>query len=368
MRIIEFIQELGSGGAERFVVDFCNYLSKDNEIYLVTQCKLEGHYAFYLHEVQARVKVIDLKCDVGDKIQTLLKLNRIFKKLKPDIIHTHTEAFNYVALIRLLSGKKIKYVHTVHSTAIEEAGGRFKTVLRKLCFSRNLIIPVTISKASLESFTQYYGTDAIMIPNGRNIPQKINISKATKKEIELLKRTPNSLILICLARFNEVKRQPLIAKVAKILEQEGFDFEIIMVGSLNDIEIVEKTKAVGCDRIHILGERHNVMDYLALSDAFVLMSSFEGLPISLIEAMGVGTIPICTPVGGIVDLIKDGINGFIGMDISEESCIEVLRRFLKTNENERKCIRQNAKDSYKPYSMDECANNYISLFNKLLKQ
>lgn len=43
-----------------------------------------------------------------------------------------------------------------------------------------------------------------------------------------------------------------------------------------------------------------------MGDAYALCSSYEGMPISLIEAIGVGCIPVCTPVGGIVDVVHNG--------------------------------------------------------------
>ena len=56
-----------------------------------------------------------------------------------------------------------------------------------------------------------------------------------------------------------------------------------------------------------------------MGDAYALCSSYEGMPISLIEAIGVGCIPVCTPVGGIVDVVHNGENGFLSDGIGEES-------------------------------------------------
>ncbi len=53
------------------------------------------------------------------------------------------------------------------------------------------------------------------------------------------------------------------------------------------------------------------LEYLKMGDAYALCSSYEGMPISLIEAIGVGCIPVCTPVGGIVDVVHNGENGFL---------------------------------------------------------
>ena len=83
--------------------------------------------------------------------------------------------------------------------------------------------------------------------------------------------------------------------------------------------------------------------------------------------MGAGAIPICTPVGGIVDVVKDGENGFLASDLSEEAMYNVIKRFLKTPIEELSRIRINVLKSYLPYDMSECASNYLNLFRTYAK-
>ncbi|WP_449440722.1 glycosyltransferase [Pedobacter steynii] len=80
--------------------------------------------------------------------------------------------------------------------------------------------------------------------------------------------------------------------------------------------------------IEFIEGRHNVVDYLSIADAFCLSSIFEGMPISLIEALSVGCIPICTPVGGISQMIKHGKTGFLSRDVSVDSYCDVLKEAL----------------------------------------
>lgn len=135
-----------------------------------------------------------------------------------------------------------------------------------------------------------------------------------------------------------------------------------MIGNDKNEELVKEIRSYNCPAVHILGERHNPMEYLSLADAYCLCSSFEGMPISLIEALGVGAIPICTPVGGIVDVIKDGVNGFLADNLSEEALYVVLKHFLETPNEELQKMKKRALDSYKPFSMKACAEKYEQLF------
>ena len=64
------------------------------------------------------------------------------------------------------------------------------------------------------------------------------------------------------------------------------------------------------DRIKYLGERNDVLDLLSASDIFACLRFGEGMPMSLLESLSVGCIPVCTPVGGIPEAVTDGVNGF----------------------------------------------------------
>ncbi|HBC78662.1 MAG TPA: glycosyl transferase, partial [Bacteroidales bacterium] len=114
------------------------------------------------------------------------------------------------------------------------------------------------------------------------------------------------------------------------------------------------------DHIHFLGVKSNVNDYLYSSDAFCLSSHFEGMPISLIEAFACGCIPVCTPVGGIVDLIDNGITGFISSSTREEDYIDALKQFIRDKEliNRGKLV-----DVYEEgFSIEKCTERYMKFY------
>ena len=122
------------------------------------------------------------------------------------------------------------------------------------------------------------------------------------------------------------------------------------------------------EAIQLLGELHNPLEYLKMGDAYALCSSYEGMPISLIEAIGVGCVPVCTPVGGIVDVVHNGENGFLSDGIGEESYYKTVKRFLSLTDVQLKDMKQKALATYGPFSMYECARNYVRLFEKGIKK
>jgi glycosyltransferase involved in cell wall biosynthesis len=104
---------------------------------------------------------------------------------------------------------------------------------------------------------------------------------------------------------------------------------LLIVGDLREKEVVNRLQEISAadPYIHLIGDRSNIADYLAIADAYCLSSHYEGMPISLIEAFSLGCIPICTPVGGIPEMIEDRINGFLSSETTELAYFNAISNF-----------------------------------------
>ena len=362
MKILEYIPQLGSGGGERFTVDLCNELSKRHEVILCLSYSLEK-YGFYKNDISPRVRVINFNKREGFDWRLPFRVYKLIKKEQPDVVHTHLMAIVYTALSALLI-RHTRFFHTVHNVAKIETDGRIGEKVRRFLFSKKLVTPITISQDSLRSFEEFYNLSAPLINNGRDIPADLKISNVVKKEFEKYRGTSKTRVIVQLAHVGHQKRQDVMARVADKLMKEGYDFTVLMIGEINETKMADTIKALKNPNIYLLGGKHNPLEYLKAADAFALTSSFEGLPISLIEAMGVGLIPICTPVGGIVNLINDGVNGFLSEDISEEAYYIALKRYLDVLAEDLPAMRTESLNTYQPFTMMECAKNYELKFLK----
>lgn len=367
MRIIEVIPQLSSGGGERFVVDLCNELSLDNDVKLIVFHPFDTpEKSFYLTQVSSRVSVVSLNKKPGLDYGLISRLRKEILQWNPDVIHSHLRAITYLAPLMLRKGRVV-HCHTVHNAADKEASGfLIGRVVRRWLFKSHRTIPVTISYESHRSFVDFYGMDAPMIFNGRNIPTNINVSDYIQEEFRTYRGNTNRRVLINLARFSDVKRQDLIARVCKRLEDEGYDFAMLLIGRTDNDSILHSIRQTGCSKIHILGLRTNPLEYLAMADSYCLMSSYEGMPISLIEALGCGAVPVCTPVGGIVDVVNDGVNGILADSLDEDACYKAIKRFIDLSDTELINMKTEAKKAYAPFSMTDCAKKYTNLFESLL--
>lgn len=345
MKILEIIPQLSSGGGERFVVDLCNELSKEHDVTLMVLHSLDK-VDFYLKEVSNNVRVVSMNKRMGLDIGLLFRVYRYIRREKPDVVHTHLRAIMYIAF-----------------AIMRKNGG-----MRKFCFHHGWITPITISAESLHSFRKYYGMDAPMIFNGRNVDAGMLVSDEVKEQFKQYRHTNKTRVLISLARIDPVKRQTLLARVVMRLKREGYDLTVLFIGGERDAQMTAELRSYNDEAIQLLGELHNPLEYLKMGDAYALCSSYEGMPISLIEAIGVGCIPVCTPVGGIVDVVHNGENGFLSDGIGEESYYKTVKRFLFLTDVQLKDMKQKALATYGPFSMYECARNYVRLFEKGIKK
>lgn len=362
MKIVNVIPQLVSGGGERFTIDLCNALSEQgHEVALIVFFAPEGHLGFYRNELSDKVKFISLNKKIGLDITLAFRLRKAIRDFAPDVVNSHLRAMLYMPLS--VYTIKAKFFHTVHNTADMEASGPIGGAIRKWMFKTGRVTPITISSESLASFEEFYGQTAPMIFNGRDIPESLCVSDSVNQEIYGFKKSPSTKVLVQLARFTDVKRQDLMARVSKRLHDEGFDFTVLLIGKTSE-EILKGIDEANCPICHVLGERKNPLEYLKAADALCLCSTYEGMPIALIEAMGVGAIPVCTPVGGIVNVVKDGETGFLSSDISEEAYYNALKRFLQQGESDAAEMKAKVMESYKPFTMRECARKYLDLYNK----
>ena len=359
MKIIQLMLSLVSGGGERFVVDLSNELA--NEGHDVTICILRDNnvepFGFNKQFINSNVKFHSLKLSPGFSFSKVIKVCKYINAQQPDILHCHLNVIPYIFPIALLN-RKIKIFHTLHNVAEKTCGGNRQRKLNHFFYKR-FIQPVTISKECQISYQNFYGlNNAPYIDNGRSKIIKSPQFDKVEREVISYKQTSETPVFIHIARFAKQKNQDLLVDAFNQLQEKNIDFTLLIIGNGFQSEEAQKLKERACDKIHFLGEKNNIGDYLMCSDAFCLTSIFEGLPITLLEALSVGVTPICTPVGGIPDVIVNGKNGYLSKEINIDSYTEAINCFLERPIE--KSILQRLFEA--KYSMQICAKKYVELY------
>lgn len=363
MKIIEIIYSLSSGGAERFVVDLSNeFVARGNEVILCTLLddKVRDRM-FYSSELDRKIEYINLGYEkLG--ISCMLNIYKLINKYKPDVVHMHLTNVPILCLFAILFLRRSEYVVTCHNQCESELYHSKLPFIKKWLFKLGLYRMIAISDANAESIRQCYGKASnALIYNGRKCtPVSTELNKV-KDEIRLFCRSNDTVVFLNIARCASQKNHKRLVRCFNKFIELGYDAILLIIGSDFNTEYGLKLQADACDSIYFLGQKHNVSDYLSLSDVFVLSSDFEGMPITLIEALANVCVPAGTPVSGIVDFVEDGVNGFVSSCFTDESFIELL---VRSCEKYKLINKVRLIETYNDkLSISICANKYLSFFD-----
>ena len=359
MKILHIHPSLECGGIEAMISSLANQMVKNHDVSVCTIYKPSDSDVF-LHKLDKRISVYSLnKTNTGFSLVEIFKIYRFIRKHDFDVVHIHGFLYYYLFSILFLR-KHVKFVYTVHSDARMENSKWDKRLLliKKMFFQKKYLTPVTISNVSRTSFESYYKTSACLIYNG--IP-KPAVYKG-EDPLAAYRYTSETKIFLHLGRITKAKNQVMLCRVFDRLINTGADIVLVIAGSKQDMSIYSEIQPFLSERIIYIGECKEVTSLLKYSDAMCLSSIWEGLPITLLEAMSVGCIPICTPVGGIPDILESDVNGLLSEDSSEESYYKAIRYFLTLSLDKIRQISNNAMFSFEKHDIVATAEQYIKIY------
>ena len=117
------------------------------------------------------------------------------------------------------------------------------------------------------------------------------------------------------------------------------------------------------DKVFLPGAVYDVENYLAKADIYASSSLFEGLPISILEAMASGLPVVANSDGGIPDIIKDNENGYLIALNDKQSYVNALESLIISEET-RNRFSVNAIDFVKQYDEGVVVKHYQNLYQK----
>ena len=362
MKILHIHTKMVSGGIEAIVCNLVNEMSKTHDVTLCTIFQPTEDDVFY-RKLDENVKKITIgKKHFGFSIKEIWKIYRVISQGHYDVVHIHG-CFQYYFLAIALLHSKVKFVYTIHSDARKENQAwdwrLFK--LKKYMFAHRWMWPVTISEASQQSFEELYHCNSHLIFNGI-AKNKTEISN--DNVIDRLRKSKDTKIFIHAGRISKPKNQLVLCRVFKQLVANGKDVVLVIAGSPEEKAIYESIKPYFSDRIIYIGERNDIAELMSHADAFCLPSLWEGLPVTLLEALSVGCIPICSPVGGIVNVIESGKNGLLSKDSSESEYLKTVNAFLNMTDDEQTLMKESALMSFEKYDIKNCAYQYLKVYSE----
>ncbi len=265
----------------------------------------------------------------GIEMGVLARLYRCFREEKARIVHTHQfPQLFYSLLPARMYGAKI--VHTEHEFFTYRNNVQFRLLFKQLvrfCSALTVVGP-EVARYYIEELG-IPSTRVHVIANGVDLEQ---FTFASRKARDRLGLPPDDLIFGIVGRLEPEKDHRTLLQAFRVFVEHRQAVRLLIVGDGSLRTALESySRTHGLERnVTFLGARNDIPEVLAAFDVFVLSSVHEGVPLSVVEAMGAGKPVIATDIGGLRMLVKPTVNGLL-VPPADPGALEAAMRNLAVN-------------------------------------
>jgi len=303
---------------------------------------------------EVNVKKIPLSMRGEFDVFSAIKLSKFIKKFEPHILHAHTAHSLSTAIVaKKLSGKNPKII------ASRRVDFHIKSKKKYLAADRI----IAVSNAVKEVLKK----DGISEEKINVVYSGIDLADFANLDGEYLRKEFNlredDFIIGNIAALTEQKDHETLLKGVSHLE---IDFKLFIVGEGHLRKKLERLseKLKIKDRVIFTGFRKDARNFLKIFDLFVLTSKWEALGTSILDAMAAGVAVVATNVGGISEMIEEGVDGFL-VEAGDHKDIAEKIVFLKENKDVRDKIVFNAREKVKNFSVENTVEKIFRIYTGL---
>ncbi|MEI6333984.1 MAG: TIGR03088 family PEP-CTERM/XrtA system glycosyltransferase [Methylococcaceae bacterium] len=371
--IAHVLFRLGTGGLENGVVNLINHMP--DEKYRHAVICMTGYTDFRDRIKKDAVPIYCLNKKPGKDFAVYFRLWKLFRQIKPDILHTRNLSALEAQLSGFLAGIKHR-IHGEHGRDIDDVEGKNpRYVLLRRLF-RPLVqcyIPMSIDleawlikqiKVPANKITQLY--------NGVDISR---FKLSGNKPVDLLPpnfRSPELMLIGTVGRLDPVKDQITLVQAfihlltTNSVTKDNVRLVIIGAGSLMP-KLLELVREADINElVWFAGERNDVAELMQTLDLFVLPSINEGISNTILEAMATALPVIATHVGGNPELVINNQTGYLVPKQNPIAMAEAFQYYLDNPDLlvcHGKAGRARCESTF---SLNRMMTDYINVYDNLL--
>ena len=351
MRILQIIDSLDAGGAERMAVSYANALVDKIDVSGLVATRAEGSLK---SELGVGVSYLFLNKKSTLDFKALFRLRKWVIQNKVSHIHAHSTSF-FIAFLLKITLPRIQLVWHDHY-------GNSEFLKERPCLELKLIIPFFDGIISVNQKLKTWAEENRLSKNSiylPNFPTKQNsvASPTILNGIETKR-------IVCLANLRVQKNHFLLLEVANKIKETHPDWTFHLVGKDFKDEysrhLKEKIAELNLEKtVFVYGSKKDVDFILNQSTIAVLTSQSEGLPVSLLE-YGINRKPvIVTNVGEIASLVQHEVNGFVVSSNDGISFYEALTKLIESDDLRKKMGDALHEEVIKIYSEPTIIQKYL---------
>lgn len=289
-----------------------------------------------------------------------------------DIIHSHRFKENILAasISRKCNIKRL--VQTVHGVGEPHRGlssikSRFFTTLNRTVTKRYFDKIIAVSDDIMRQLVGQYPISKLQTIHNAIDPQKLKPVKTAieiRKELNIQADTP---LIGAAGRMVPVKAYDLFLYMAQIILKTQSHARFMLIGdgplkqSLQDMAVKMNIH----DKVIFPGFRDDIIDIINALDIFVFSSFHEGVPMALLEAMALRKAIVSTAVGGINEVIQDGISGLLVPPQKPRELADACLRILGDDELRHRLENAAAKRVDEEFSIDILRDRILNLYSEV---
>jgi glycosyltransferase involved in cell wall biosynthesis len=367
VRVLFLSTSMGMGGADQQLLSAAGeMLARGHEVFVVSLTPL-GPMGLEARSLGIPTESLDMARGIPDP-RGLLRLARLVRAWKPDVLHSHMVHANLMArVLRLLVPVPV-LVSTIHN--ISEGGALLMAGYR---VTNGLVDHMTIiSEAAADRFVR----DRIIpkrllsvIPNGVNADEFRNVPPGVRESLRGSLGLDREFAWLAVGRFEVAKDYPnMLRAFAKVRERQPRAVLLLVGrGSLQG-ETESLAAVLGLEgAVRFLGVRRDVPELMSAADGYLMSSAWEGMPMVLLEAAAAG-LPIVTwAEGWNHEVVSDGESGFLVPPRDADALGAAMLRLMGLPESNRRAMGQRGRERVlSRYGLGRVVERWMDLYREVL--
>jgi glycosyltransferase involved in cell wall biosynthesis len=369
-RVLTLIDKpIAMGGAERLAVDLT--VALDEARFVRYFCATRRSPFPQLDGELRAAGVHYLALDRSSRLDLLpwLRLERLLREERIDVVHAHLFGSNvWGSLIGRLARVPIVVAH-------EHTWSYVGRPLRKLAdrqiigrLADTIIAVSDADAAKMAEVERIPRQRIVVIRNGIRNPSVTSDRETVRAALGI---APDAPVVAAVSVIRPQKRLDRLIEAAAILRANLPAARVLIVGA----GYAEETARLQAllqrrglhDAVLMVGPREDAANVMAAADVGVITSDYEGIPLALLEFMALARPVVATAVGGIPEVVEDGVTGILVTERTPEGIAAALHRVLTAPAEEREAMGRAARVlQQETYSFDAYVRAVTALYDELL--